>query len=137
MQRLIDKLKTYSKPSMQQKLLLVLADNPSRTPADEKKFKALLAAEVAASRAATAKAKATALIRDGEKAKTEEERKARNHRLILQGVLFDLAGISDWSRGEMLGALLAVATSGGNDADRRAAWKQKGDALLADGSASS
>lgn len=132
MQSLIDKLKSYSKPSLQQKLLLVLAENPSRTPTDEKKFKAILAAEVAADRATKAKAKATALIRDDEKAKAAEERKARNHRLILQGALFDIAGIANWSRGEMLGALLAAAASGGNDADRRASWKQKGDALLAE-----
>jgi Conjugal transfer protein TraD len=131
MQELINKLKTYTQPSAQQKLLILLASNTSRSPSDEKKLKVLLAAEVAADKAAKAKAKAKALIRDDEKKKAADERKARNHRLILQGTLFDLSGLMDWSRGEMLGALLEVAAKS-EDVDRRATWKQQGDALLSE-----
>ena len=51
------------------------------------------------------------------------------HRLIQQGVLFDLAGLESRSRGELLGVLLAAAKT--DDPHRWATWKQAGDALLA------
>jgi len=49
--------------------------------------------------------------------------------LIQQGVLFDLAGLEQRSRGELLGVLLAAAKT--DDTQRWATWKQAGDALLA------
>ena len=70
------------------------------------------------------------LINAEKKAAKEADRKARNHRLILQGVLFDLAGLENRSRGELLGLLLAAATT--DDPQRWASWKAKGDALLAE-----
>jgi hypothetical protein len=57
-------------------------------------------------------------------------RKARNHRLIQQGLLFDLAGLEQRSRGELLGLLLAAAKT--EDPQRWAHWKEAGDALLAE-----
>jgi hypothetical protein len=50
--------------------------------------------------------------------------------LIQQGVLFDLAGLAHRSRGELLGLLLAAAKT--EDPHRWTAWKQAGDALLAE-----
>ena len=70
------------------------------------------------------------LINEQKKKSKEEERKARNHRLILQGVLIDLAGLETRSRGELLGILLAAATV--NDPERRKNWKEKGEAKLAE-----
>jgi hypothetical protein len=70
------------------------------------------------------------LINAEKKAAKEADRKARNHRLILQGVLFDLAGLENRSRGELLGLLLAASTT--DDPQRWASWKAKGDALLAE-----
>ena len=54
-------------------------------------------------RAAQARVAAAQLIRDGKRQSAQAERKARAHRLIQQGVLFDLAGLEQRSRGELLG----------------------------------
>lgn len=123
-------LKGLKSPSDQQALLVLLAGNPHRTPSDEKKLVALVRAEKAAIRAAKARQEAANLINAGKKATREAERKARNHRLILQGVLFDLAGLEGRSRGELLGLLLAASST--SDEQRWANWKAKGDALLAE-----
>lgn len=130
-EELIAHLKGFKSPSKQQQILIALADKSERTKDEERKLSALVKAELAARKAATARSKVVGLLRTEEKQRAAEERKARNHRLILQGTLFDLAGMSEWSRGEMLGALLAVAKTG-QEQSRRDMWKQAGDALLAE-----
>lgn len=123
-------LKGLKSPSDQQALLVLLAEKQQRTSQDEKKLAALVRAEKASVKAAKARQDAANLINAEKKAAKEADRKARNHRLILQGVLFDLAGLENRSRGELLGLLLAAATT--DDPQRWASWKAKGDALLAE-----
>ncbi|MCP4820989.1 MAG: conjugal transfer protein TraD [Shimia sp.] len=123
-------LKGLKSPSDQQSLLVLLAEKQQRTSQDEKKLAALVRAEKASVKAAKARQDAANLINAEKKAAKEADRKARNHRLILQGVLFDLAGLENRSRGELLGLLLAAATT--DDPQRWASWKAKGDALLAE-----
>ena len=123
-------LKGLKSPNDQQALLVLLAEKPDRTALDEKKLAALVRAEKASVRAAKARTAAANLINAEKKAAREAERKARNHRLILQGVLFDLAGLEGRSRGELLGLLLAASAT--SDEQRWAIWKAKGDALLAE-----
>lgn len=123
-------LKGLKSPSDQQALLVLLAEKQQRTPQDEKKLAALVRAEKASVKAAKARQDVANLINAEKKAAKEAERKARNHRLILQGVLFDLAGLENRSRGELLGLLLAASTT--DDPQRWANWKAKGDALLAE-----
>lgn len=123
-------LKGLKSPSDQQALLVLLAEKQQRTPQDEKKLAAIVRAEKASVKAAKARQDAANLINAEKKAAKEADRKARNHRLILQGVLFDLAGLENRSRGELLGLLLAAATT--DDPQRWASWKAKGDALLAE-----
>lgn len=123
-------LKGLKTRSDQQELLVVLAEKQNRTPQDEKKLAVLAKAEKAAIRAAKARLDAANLINSEKKAAKEEERRTRNHRLIMQGVLFDLAGLEGRSRGEILGLLLAASTT--EDPQRWASWKVKGDALLAE-----
>ena len=130
-EELIAHLKGFKSPNKQQQMLVALADKSERTKDEERKLAALVKAELAARKAATARSKVVGLLRTEEKQRAAEERKARNHRLILQGTLIDLAGMEGWSRGEILGALLAVARSG-QEAGRRQSWKQAGDALLAE-----
>ena len=125
-------LKGVKSRTDQQELLVVLAEKENRTSQDNKKLAALVRAEKASVRAAKARQEATNLINAEKKAAKEADRKARNHRLILQGVLFDLAGLETRSRGELLGMLLAGAASAGADAQKWATWKAKGDALLAE-----
>jgi Conjugal transfer protein TraD len=92
-------------------------------------FAALLRLEQANDRAAQARVAAAKLIQAERRQTQEAECKARTHRLIQQGVLFDLAGLETRSRSELLGVLLAAAKT--DDPHRWATWKQAGDTLLA------
>lgn len=114
-------------PTDHQRLLLTLADKAERTPDENRKLTALLKAERAADRAQRAKAAAAKLLN----ADREAERKARTRRLIELGGLIELAGIGQRSRGELLGAFLALAKT--DDPQRWAGWKQAGDGKLAEG----
>jgi hypothetical protein len=53
--------------------------------------------------------------------------KARNHRLIIQGLLIDYAEVESMDRGTLIGALMAVKNS---KPESMAGWKQKGDEVL-------
>ena len=121
----IDGLK---KPSEAQQLLAILFKKIDRTEAESKKLAALVKAEKANERALNANATITKMM-NGEK---EEARRARTHRLVQQGILFDLVGLDTRSRGEMLGALIAAAASVKTNPEHWASWKVKGDALLAE-----
>ena len=120
-------LKARSEP---QQLLLLLAEQPDRSAADNQLLAALVRLEQANDRAAQARVAAAKLIQSSKRQSQRAERKARAHRLIQQGVLFDLAGLAHRSRGELLGLLLAAAKT--EDPHRWAAWKQAGEALLAE-----
>jgi hypothetical protein len=121
----IDGLK---KPTEAQQLLSILFKKADRTEAENKKLAVLIKAEKATERALNANAVITKML-SGAK---EEERRARNHRLIQQGILFDLVGLDTRSRGEMLGALIAAVASAKASPEHWATWKAKGDALLAE-----
>lgn len=129
---LIEHLKGFKSPSKQQQLLIELADKAERSKEDERKYVALVKAELTARKAALARSKVSALMRSEEKKLAAEERKARNHRLIMQGTLIDLAGVTEWSRGEIVGALLAAARAAEGSTSHRESWKRAGDALLAE-----
>lgn len=123
-------LRGLKAPSDQQRLLLMLADKPDRTADDGRKLAALVRAEKAAERAQKARADAARII--------NAERKARDHELYESAGLMILAGLIDTKtgkptrdRGELLGALVSLAEAQVDDA-KRAAWKAKGDALMAE-----
>ena len=116
------------KPSEAQQLLAILFKKTDRTEAENKKLAALVKAEKANERALNANATITKMM-NGEK---EEARRGRTHRLVQQGILFDLVGLDTRSRGEMLGALIAAASSVKTNPEHWASWKVKGDALLAE-----
>lgn len=119
-------LRRLKAPSEQQRLLILLAEKPDRSPAEGRKLAVLVRAEKADERLGQLRASAARVVSE-EKAAA---RKARNHRLIQQGLLFDLAGLEQRSRGELLGLLLAAAKT--DDPQRWAHWKEAGDALLAE-----
>ncbi len=123
-------LKSLKARSEHQQLLVLLAEKPDRSAADNQLLAALIRLEQANDRAAQARVAAAKLIQDGKRRSAKAERKARAHRLIRQGVLFDLAGLAHRSRGELLGLLLAAAKT--EDPHRWAHWKEAGDALLAE-----
>ena len=113
-----------------QKLLMLLADKPDRTAEEDKKLNAVIRAERAAVFAAKARTDAANLINKEDREQKAAEKKARDHRLIQLGALFDLAGIGDQDRGALLGALLGMANV--KESERWANWKRQGDALLAE-----
>ncbi len=123
-------LRGLKSPTEMQRLLMLLADKPDRTPEEEKKFNAVVRAEKAADFAAKARSEAANLINAEKRAQAEAERKARTKRLIELGALFGLAGLDGQDRGALLGALLGMAKV--EDADRWGQWKRAGDALLAE-----
>ena len=109
-------------------LLVLLAEKPDRSAGDNQLLAALVRLEQANNRAAQARVVAAKLIQTSKRQSAKAERKARAHRLIQQGVLFDLAGLETRSRSELLGLLLAAAKT--DDPQRWAHWKEAGDALL-------
>lgn len=120
-------------PSDHQRLLLMLYDKKDAGPDDLRKLAALVKAEKAAERAQRAKASVARIVN----AEKLAERKRRDRELyqsagllILAGLVDTKTGIPTRDRGELLGALLALA---GNEVttEKRAEWKKKGDALLA------
>ncbi|MEI2781261.1 MAG: conjugal transfer protein TraD [Candidatus Competibacter sp.] len=116
------KLKAPSEP---QRLLVLLAEKPDRSPADDRKLAVLVRAERADERLGKLRASAARVVSE-EKAAA---RKARNHRLIQQGLLFDLVGLESRDPAELAGALAALAEV--DDPARWGQWKVKGQALLA------
>jgi hypothetical protein len=123
----VDHIKGLKSPSQQQAFLVVLAEKEGRTPEEDKKLALIVRAEKAAIRAVKARQEAATLISADRKAAKEAERKARAHRLVQQGLLFDLARMQRRSRGELMGLLLNVKL----DDAQWAALKTKGDAFLA------
>ena len=121
----IDGLK---KPSEAQQLLAILFKKTDRTEVENKKLAALIKAEKATERALNANATITKMMN----CEKEEARRTRTHRLVQQGILFDLVGLDTRSRGEMLGALIAAVASAKGNPEHWASWKAKGDALLAE-----
>jgi hypothetical protein len=121
-------------PSDHQRLLLLLADKPDKTPEDERKLTALVRAEKAAERAQKARANAARIVNREKLA----ARKARDRELYNAAGLMILAGLVDsrigmplLDRGELLGALMELSRVSPED-ERKAQWKRKGDALLAE-----
>lgn len=126
----IKHIKGLKSPNDQQALLVALAEKDNRSDLEEKKLAALIRAERASVRAMKARQEAASLIYAEQREAANAARKQRTNRLILQGLLFDLAGLETRSRGELLGLLLSASTM--TDQARWASWKERGDALLAE-----
>lgn len=119
-------------PSDQLKLLLLLAEKPTRTPDEERAFATIIRAEKAAERARAAQADAARLL----KAEAAAERKRRNHELYKVAGLLGLVGLVDKKTGmplldvaELTGALAGLVQVPADD-PRRVEWKRAGDAIL-------
>ena len=118
----VEYLRKLKAPNEQQRLLMQLAEKPDRSSADDRNLAVLVRAEKADERLAKLRASAARVVSE-EKAAT---RKARNHRLIQQGLLFDLVGLESRDPAELAGALAALAEV--DDPSRWAQWKIKGQA---------
>lgn len=109
----------------QQQLIVLLFEKQNRTKDEEKELDLLLKAERAKERAKSAELAAVKLLGS----RKDAERRARNHRLILLGILVDIAGFEGRSRGEILGCLLSQSSV---QEEKWAEWERRGDALLAE-----
>jgi hypothetical protein len=119
-------------PSDYQKIILLLLDKTERSEEESKKLNVLLKAEKAAERAQAARADAARVLN----AEKVAERKARDHEMYQAAGLLAMAGLVDRKtgkptrdRGELLGALLALAKSNLDEA-KRSEWKRAGDEAL-------
>jgi len=120
--------------SEQQSVLVILAEKDGLTSSEDKKLRALVNAEKATQRAAKARQAAANLLNDEKRKQKEADRKARNHNLIQKGLLFEIAGLGDKSREELLGLLLAAAASANQDPARWTAWQTRGQSMLKENS---
>ena len=120
----VEYLHKLKAPSEQQRLLILLAEKPDRSPADDRKLVVLVRAERADERLGKLRSSAARVAEEKAAA-----RKARNHRLIQQGLLFDLVGLESRDPAELAGALAALAEV--DDPTRWARWKTEGQAVLA------
>ena len=125
----IDYLRSLKSRTEQQSLLVLLSEKADESKND-KKLSALIKFEKASVRASKARQVVNNLLHAEEKSNKEAERKVRNHRLIQQGLLIDFAGLDNWNRGELLGALLSMIKSESIPLDQRDDWKRLGDALI-------
>lgn len=126
-------IRGLKQPSDQQRLLLDLLDQPTRTAAEERDLVALWTAEKTAERHQLAQTKAAAVVTD----RQEAARKARNHKMYQAAGLLGLAGLLDIKTGELarkpaalLGALLGLSQV--EDPRRWEEWELKGAPLLAE-----
>lgn len=124
-------LKGLKSRTEQQDLMVMLSEKKEPDSSDKKKLDVLIRAEKASVRAIRARQVVNNLLGAEQKKTKEAERKARNHRLIQQGLLIDFAALEDWDRSELMGALLNLRKSENIPAEKRMEWKRHGDALLA------
>ena len=122
-------IRALKSPTASQSLLLQLADRPARDRAQQRDFETLAKLEKINERAEKAKAKAYKVVA----AKRDEARRERNHRLIVQGALIDLAGLADIDRGVLMGGLIDLAEkfAGADGVKVQFICKARGDAVLA------
>lgn len=135
-------LKGLKSPTEQQKLLIVLAESPSLTDLEKKKFDALVKSERAQVRARDARRAANKILNAEKIAESQKARKNRTHEMLKSAGLLSLAGLIDKNTGipnadisELLGALISLNETlqklPKND-QRRIGWSEKGSAALKD-----
>ena len=85
-------------------------------------------------KARTAKSALDKIRRDQDRKEKIAARKARNHALFMVGGLAEIAGLLEWDKGTLLGALVMISQIAQNPADQHTLknWKNAGDALLAE-----
>ncbi len=121
-------LKGLKSKNETQQLLILLAGKNERTPKEQKTFDALVKSERASEKAKEARLAVSFMLVSSKKEEAEAERKDRTHRLVLNGLLFDYAGISHLNRSELLGLLLAGSQTTPTQIKD---WSANGAAMLA------
>lgn len=136
----IEHLKGLKSPTDQQKLLIALAEQPSLTDLEKRKFEALVKSERAQVRAREARKAANRILNAERIAESKLARKNRTHEMMKSAGLLSLAGLIDKNSGipnsdisELVGALISLNETlqklPKND-PRRLGWIEKGSAAL-------
>lgn len=121
-------LKGLKSPSETQQLLILLAGKKERTAKEQKTFDVMVKSEKAAEKAKAARSAVSSMLSSAKKEEAAAERKSRTHGLIQNGLLFDYAKLTHLSRAELLGLLIAGASSPPNLIKE---WSARGVAMLA------
>lgn len=121
-------LKSLKAPSEAQQLLILLAGKNILSPKEQKTFDVLIKSEKAAEKAKAARLAVSSLLSSEKNEAAEKARKERNHKLILNGLLFDYVGVTHLSRAELLGLLIEGAKT---DMEKIKEWAVAGAAMLA------
>jgi len=119
----VQQIVAMKRPTDEQKLLVVLSRKSPRSAAEERTFAALVRLEKAADRMLEARTKAARLLRQ----RDDNERKARNYRLVQHGLLIEQVGLADWDRETLLGALHEIAHG---TPEARERWRAAGAAQI-------
>lgn len=121
-------LKTLKAPSEAQQLLILLAGKNGLSPKEKKTFDVLVKNEKAAEKAKAARLAVSSMLSSAKNEAADQARKDRNHKLILNGLLFEFAGVTHFDRAELLGLLIE-----GSKAPRQQIkeWAVAGAAMLA------
>ena len=125
----IASLKQLTSPTQAQKLILELDGNPSRTPRESRDLDTLLRAEEAREKMVAISLRASKIARTAATNREKTKNEIRNKRMIDQGLLVELAQLHERTDAELLGVLLAAAST--TDADRWASWAKHGAQRLA------
>ena len=119
-------VEALKRKSANQTALLALYKKTDRTAVENKALLALESAEKAMERAEKAAQAAKNLTVDAEKKAAAEARKARNHKLIKLGVLFEMLGLDSRSEAELIGMLIEAKS----DNSRVQKWQALGKEFL-------
>lgn len=119
----IEYLRDIEKPSGRQKRLLMLVSLSERSPEDDEVLDALLDVEVAR----MTQRDALIRLRKKDSKANSKSRRDRTTLLCKLGGLAQIAGLADFDRAVILGALMDVSKA---DEQTRARWKEAGGAEL-------
>ena len=117
-------LKGLKSPSEAQKLFILLAGKSARSEKEEKIFSTLVKSAKAEEKAIAARSEVFSII-ESEKA---AERKARTHKLVTLGLLFEFAELENENRDFLMGMVLNGALA---DENQRLDWGKAGKEFLA------
>lgn len=132
LQKKIDYINGLKNKTEAQQLLTLLAVKEGRSKEETRKLLAIIKAEKLAERTAKARAEMQRTLHPPTTTDRAAARKARDHRHITLGLLFDFAGLGDRSQAELLGLLKSAASTAGEpaNADRWAHYATVGKAQL-------
>lgn len=110
----VTKLGALKEPTLEEQLVVKLWGMPKRTGPEETRMNQLFRKFWLLDQLEEASKKTTKILRAERSQTKEQQRKARDHNLILKGTLFEMAGLEHWDADILMGAILELAEQGDN-----------------------